>query len=78
MEEILKYIVSQVVNHQEDIKIETVNEDDKTVVMHIYVNPEDLGRVIGKGGKLITAIRTIIKTVSSKSGKRYIVKVDEK
>jgi predicted RNA-binding protein YlqC (UPF0109 family) len=74
MESIVKFIVTTMVSHPEDVKIATENENDKVVILKVNVNPDDVGRVNGKNGKVATAIRTIVKSASSKSGKKFIVK----
>lgn len=75
MEDIVKYLVLTLVNNKEDVKIETEDESEKVVLIKVTVNPEDVGRVIGKNGKVANAIRTIIKSASAKSNKRFIVKI---
>ena len=52
-------------------------ESEKVNVITVKTHPEDLGRVIGKNGKIATSIRTIVKSKSSKMRKRYIVKFEE-
>ncbi len=55
----------------------SVKESDRgnTVVLELSVDPEDMGKVIGKGGKRAQAIRTIMKAQYLKSGKRVIVDI---
>jgi predicted RNA-binding protein YlqC (UPF0109 family) len=77
MEELVKYIVSQLVLHPEDVVVTMKEESEKINVITVKTNPEDLGRVIGKNGKIATSIRTIVKSKSSKMRKRYIVKFEE-
>jgi len=75
MEKLVKYIIENLVENVDDIKI-TSEEDGNLTIIHVSVNPSDVGRVIGKGGKIASSIRTIVKSVSNKDGKRYIVKID--
>ena len=77
MEELVKYIVSQLVLHPEDVVVTMKEESEKINVITVKTNPEDLGRVIGKNGKIATSIRTIVKSKSSKMRKRYIIKFEE-
>ena len=77
MEELVKYIVSQLVLHPDDVTVSMKEESEKVTVITVKTHPEDLGRVIGKNGKIATSIRTIVKSKSSKMRKRYIVKFEE-
>ena len=75
MEDIVKYIVTSLVSNPDDVKITSENESDKVVIIKVQVNPDDVGKIIGKSGRIANAIRTIVKSASSKSGKRFIVKI---
>src|SRR3989304_6332029 len=78
MKEILEYIVPNIVNHPEDVVI-TETESEGMINLSIKVNPEDMGRVIGKSGKVIKAIRQIGRIIAIKKGLRVNVDVvDEK
>lgn len=78
MEKVVEYIVKQLVTDVEQVQVTSVKEDDTTVVIKVMVADEDMGRVIGKGGKIASAIRAIIKSASSNTGIRYFVKIGEK
>lgn len=75
MEELVKYIVESLVTDVEGVKV-TSEEDGDLTIIRVNVNPSDVGKVIGKNGKIATSIRAIVKSASAKSGKRYIVKID--
>ena len=78
MEEIVEYIVKKLVTNADAVEITSVNEDETTVVIKVIVADEDMGRVIGKNGKIAQAIRSIIKSASSNTGIRYFVKIGER
>ena len=78
MQNLIKYIVEQLVDEKDAIVIEENNESEKVVVVNIKVAKGDIGKVIGRNGKVAASIRTIVKSASAKSGKRYIVKIGEK
>ena len=78
MEELVKYIVENLVDNKEEISITSVEESAKVTVITILVNKDDVGKVIGRNGKVAGSIRTIVKSASIKSGKRYIVKIGER
>ena len=75
MEDIVKYLVTSLVTNTDDVKITSEQESEKVVIIKVQVHPDDVGKVIGKNGRVATAIRTIVKSASSKSGKRFIVKI---
>lgn len=65
MKETLLYMLQQIVDHPDDIEIEEVGEGDRTVYV-IHANPEDMGKIIGKKGRIIMAIRDLIKIIATK------------
>ena len=70
MIDLVKYLVTQIVDHPEDIQIkESVDETNSRLII-LTVNPEDMGKVIGKGGKIISAIREIVKVKAIKIQQR--------
>ena len=78
MEELLKFVVSSLVQNAEEVSIDTRAENEKTFVVTVKVAKDDLGRVIGKNGKVADSIRTIIRSATIQSGKKYIIKFGEK
>jgi uncharacterized protein len=74
MKQLIEYIVSNIVNHPESVVVtEATTEDKDTTKYLIKVDPEDVGRVIGKQGKVIKAIRQIIRIAAIQKGTRAIV-----
>lgn len=69
MKNLLEYILIHLVQFPEDVKIEEA-EDEKGFLYTIHVNPEDVGRVIGKGGAVIHSIRNIGRIRAIKEGIR--------
>jgi len=74
MKQLLEYIIPNIVNHPEDVVIGE-EETNGLVTLTIKVNPEDMGRVIGKSGKVIKAIRQIGRIVAIKKGIRVNIDV---
>lgn len=77
MKELVEYIVKSLVSSPDKVKVSTEEESEKVTILNIEVDGEDLGKVIGKGGKIANSIRTIVKSASAKSKKRFIVKINE-
>ena len=76
MKELLEYIVKSLVNDEDSVKVDEIAGEDETVYQ-IMVNPDDMGRVIGRGGKVASSIRAIVKSISSRQHKRVFVKFGE-
>ena len=62
MKELLTYIVENIVKNSEDVVVTEKSGQFGDIVLELKVNPEDMGLVIGKGGKVIKAIRNLIRT----------------
>ncbi|KKT40600.1 hypothetical protein A3K29_04275 [Candidatus Collierbacteria bacterium RIFOXYB2_FULL_46_14] len=74
MKQLIEYIVSNIVNHPESVSVsEEATEDKDTTKYLIKVDPEDVGRVIGKQGKVIKAIRQLVRIAAIQKGTRAIV-----
>ena len=76
MKDLLNFILENIVQKKDDIKI-TENKIDNIVNIKLYVNKDDIGRVIGKNGKVIKSIRTLLKIYSIKSDQRVYLDVVE-
>lgn len=77
MKELVEYIVKSLVNNPNKVKVSTEEESEKVTIVNVEVDSEDLGKVIGKGGRIANSIRTIVKSASAKSKRRFIVKINE-
>ena len=72
MKEILEIIISNLVDNKDLVEIKQV-EEEKSIVFEVKVAEEDMGKVIGKQGKIAKSIRTIMKSVAGKEQKKVIV-----
>ncbi len=76
MLELVKYIVEQLVDDKQAVSITTqVADGVETVSIHVAEN--DIGKVIGKQGKIAMSIRTLAKAVGMKEGKRYNIEIED-
>ena len=76
MLELVTYLVEQLVVDKSAINITSVQEND-TEVITIRVAENDIGKVIGKQGKIAMSIRTLAKAVGVKNGKRYSIEIED-
>ena len=73
MTELVKFMIQQLVDKKDEVVV-TLGEDN---VITVKVNNADMGKVIGKDGRIAKAIRTIVKAVGNKSGVKYSVSIIE-
>ena len=64
-----------IASHPEDIRV-VANEGDETTEIVLYANQADVGKLIGKEGKMIGAIKTVISGCKAKDGKSYRINVE--
>ena len=69
MEEILKLIIESLVVNTEDVKI-NAKEEENNILFEVSLNKEDMGRVIGRQGKMARSIRTVMKSIASRENKK--------
>ena len=74
--ELCEYLVLGLVDEPDQVNV-TVEMTDDAIVLRIYVAPDDRGKVIGKGGRVVRAIRSVVRAGAVKSGRRVLVEVDE-
>lgn len=77
MKELLETIVAELVEDKDAISV-TVDEPnaDGVVIYHLHVAPDDMGRVIGKQGRIAKAIRTVMRAGASRINQRIMVEID--
>lgn len=76
MEELVEYIVKSLVDNKESVAITTTREGSEINII-VNVAEEDLGKVIGKNGRIAQSIRAIVKSVAAKEKIRYNVKISK-
>ncbi|MNW28878.1 hypothetical protein D3C74_57190 [compost metagenome] len=74
MEELVIIIAKALVDHPEDVTVKTV-EKDRLVVYELAVHPDDVGKVIGKQGRIAKALRTVVTSAAVKMDKRVTVDI---
>ncbi len=77
MKELLAELAKGLVEHPESVVVE-VDEPDESgcTVLHLHVDESDMGRVIGKQGKIAKALRTVMSAVANRKGERVQIEID--
>ena len=65
---VVEYIVSQIVEDTKSVKVDVADSDDENVTIEVWTAPEDMGRVIGKRGRVARAIRTVAQAAADEEG----------
>jgi len=76
MREMVEYIVKQIVDNPEEVKVQEIKAE-KVILLEISVAKEDMGKVIGKGGRVANALRTLVGAAAAKLKKRVMVEILE-
>ena len=76
MKQLIETIVSSLVDHPESISIKTVEEEEK-ITYQLSVHKEDMGKVIGKQGRVAKAIRTVVYAAGSTQQKKIYLEISE-
>lgn len=76
MLDLIKYIVNQFAEDKENIEY-SETEKERVIEVVVTLQPSDMGKVIGKQGKIAKAMRTIVRAATPKNSKRYVVEIRE-
>lgn len=74
LRELVEYIAKSLVDDPSQVYVSEI-EGETSVVLELRVGPEDMGRVIGKGGRTANAIRTLVRVLAAKQGKRVTLEI---
>ena len=74
MKELVEVIAKSLVDYPEEVVV-TETENDKTIVVELHVASSDMGKVIGKQGRIAKAIRSVVKAAASMSDKKVVVDI---
>ncbi|MBI3117256.1 MAG: KH domain-containing protein [Candidatus Hydrogenedentes bacterium] len=65
MKELIEFVAKKLVGHPEDVQVRCI-EGDNLLTYELRVNPEDMGRIIGKSGRTAKALRTLVGSAAAK------------
>lgn len=74
MRELVENIARDLVDNPDEVSVNLV-EGEKSIILELKVASEDMGKVIGKQGRIAKAIRTVVKAASSRESKRVVVEI---
>ena len=75
MEDLLEYLARSLVDKPEEVSVDGFDEEDGTIVLELHVADDDTGKVIGRGGRTVAALRTVMKAAAVRDGQRVLVDV---
>ncbi len=73
--EFIDYVLPHLVDHPDDVEVAEVEAENGGLIFELTVNPEDMGKVIGKRGRIIRALRTLTRAASQGEGRPASVEV---
>jgi predicted RNA-binding protein YlqC (UPF0109 family) len=72
--ELLAYLARELVDEPDAVRVETEERDDALVLV-LHVAPDDVGKVIGRQGRIVRALRTLVRASAVREGRRVLVEV---
>ncbi len=77
MKELVEVIAKALVDSPDEVFVSERREDDGTIVLELHVAKDDMGKVIGKKGRIAKSIRTVVKTAATKKDLKVVVDIVE-
>ena len=74
MKELIEYIARSLVDNPDQVKVTQV-EGEQSIIFELQVAQEDMGKIIGKEGRIANAIRTLLKVSAAREGKRAVLEI---
>jgi len=74
MKDLLEYLAKALVDNPDSVEVTSV-EGERSIILQLRVDPEDVGKVIGKKGRIAQAMRTLIKASATREGRNAIVEI---
>ncbi len=77
MLDLIKYVVGQFAEDKENVEY-VINEKERAIEVIVVLSPADMGKVIGKQGKIAKALRTIVRAATPANSKKYVIEIRER
>ncbi|MBI2419563.1 MAG: KH domain-containing protein [Ignavibacteriales bacterium] len=78
MKEFIEYIAKCIVDEPSLVEVHEKSAEEKKIVLSLKVGQNDIGKVIGREGRMAQAMRTLLAAVAAKEGKRVILEIDDR
>lgn len=75
MKELVEYLARALVDSPDQVSVESFEEDDGTIVFELHVADDDIGKVIGRNGRTVNALRTVVRASAVRHERRVLVDV---
>jgi predicted RNA-binding protein YlqC (UPF0109 family) len=75
VKDLVEYLARALVDHPDSVSVESYEEDDETLVFELSVAEDDVGKVIGRGGRTVNALRCVLRACAAKQEKRILLDV---
>jgi uncharacterized protein len=76
MEELVTWIARGLVDDPDAVRVERVDEHD-AIILRLHVAPDDVGKIIGRQGRLARALRTVVRSVSARGDRRVMLEIGD-
>ncbi|OLC30995.1 MAG: RNA-binding protein [Armatimonadetes bacterium 13_1_40CM_64_14] len=74
MRELVEFIAKALVDQPDAVQVHAI-EGEQTLVLEVKVAPDDVGKIIGKQGRIVNALRTVVKAAAVRTGKRVTIEI---
>ena len=75
MKDLVEYLARSLVDHPEEVAVDVFEEDDETMVYELSVAEDDVGKVIGRGGRTVNALRCVLRACATRDDRRVLLDV---
>jgi len=75
VKDLIEFLARALVDHPDDVSVESFEEDDGTIVYEVRVAEDDVGKVIGRNGRTVNAVRAVVRAAAMREGRRVLVDV---
>jgi len=75
VKDLVEYLARALVDNPDEVTVESFEEDDGTIVYELRVAENDVGKVIGRSGRTVNALRTVVRAAATRDGRRVLVDV---
>ena len=75
MKDLIEFLARALVDAPDQVSVESYEDDDGTVVYEVRVAEDDVGKVIGRSGRTVNALRAVVRAASAREGRRVLVDV---